>query len=1282
MKKYTEARNLLESKALNKEKKPIYATRKLSVGLVSCMLGIVLFAPSALAAEDHTELAQPIIEAKVEDSEKPEEGQKEEQKTPAKEAEAPAKEEVLDLSENQQPTPVSSANANQDANSANKTEADDQKHEQGQAESQNQPSADQPKADVKENKEEAEGPKPEAADKKPEDGQTPKQDDQKQEEESNKNAPLLSENEISDIRYKANNQKIGYFFSGKMIDALKDELAKVKADPKVNYEEAKARLINEAILKNVPDKEAPGTDRAVKNFNIKDADKLEAGMNVINVRGLKMETGQIIDVLVNDEVKGTFTQPKNVKASVKITISEPLKANEKVKAILKSKDGSSILAKTDEYTVKEAKPKLNEIHKNDLKMPTGEIWLEDYSAQRVNKDEEKEILEMVKNANESFKDKISSAKFTYGASQTTGSINVKYKDGSESGEIAANELKIKEVTEHSESPTIEETHIADGQITVTFTKNIEKGTKIGIVQQFKNGDDNNFCSQEDDTCSTGTCKADKSDPIWVTVESPTKTYTYKVDKDFLQLGQDFGVIVKEAHKFASCKRTRPTVKVPNVEVRNPRKLTQAEKDAIKEAVKKSYTREDGNSKLPIGTGGNEGIPAFIEVDDYGNVNIISGNDVEVTWDNEGHPTVQKNGDGTVKIEAGKESNVVKFEKEKILENKAPDAPEIKTDVDKGEITITPNKLDTDAKTIKVTYKNPDGEEKTVTATKGDNGKWLVPEGSDISVAPDSGVITLKFEKMKNKTNVSAIVTDEGGIANNDRDAKKSEDNDTPIRVKPKTPKVEVDNKTGEVTITPIEKKKDRVAKKMLVTYTPAEGTGETTVTFTRDSEGRWSVEGDTDFKVSEDGKKITIKNDKIKADTPIKAMTNDGDDTDLLKSDEGTQTVPDKTAPTPPTVAVDGESGNLTITPPTEKDTTTVDISYTGADNTVKTVKAKTDDNGTTWTIEGNTNGETIDPGTGVITIPRNNYTLGTEVNAKGIDKATNKSEDRKATPLEVSFDPNGGSAPQAGQETNKNQFFVLSLTFQLPECKFQAPSGKKFAGWDVNGVTKKVNDEITLTDTTVIKAKWESVEAPDKKDKSDSDIPDLSDLPDVDISTGESEDDKPNPAEDKKPDQAEEKKVEQPDQAKPNKPEAEKPSQPANEKPVEGKVSSEGKKKVVIPDKTVVKDLTKLSDGEREKIAEKIKEVNPTVSKVEVNERGQAVLHFVDGSQEIIDSDELTARERILDQSPVRVPRQDASKKMAGKNAKTGVESIGTIASTLSISVGALLASRKKKYK
>lgn len=678
-------------------------------------------------------------------------------------------------------------------------------------------------------------------------------------------------------------------------------------------------------LKNAPAQKAPGQDRAVRNFNIKDAEKLEAGMTVINVSGLGMKTGQIIEVLVNGVVKGTFTQQKSVKSTATITLSEALKEGDKVKAILKDSSGIQ-LAATDEYTAKKREPKKAEIYKDTLKMPEGEFWIEDPSANLVNNEEQAEAKKMFDEVNTEIAKEISSAKFSIVGTEKA-FYEVTYKDGSKSGKIQAQNLTIKQVTEFSAATNVKSLVVTDTKITGklvpqkkledgTFVpdKNgkIAEGTKvIAILKPFGNNNENkNYC--------TGKCSPDKnSSQLGEPTVNADGTFEISMQNGF-ELNQEVGLTVKEPHKFKACNSTTVEYVIPNVPVRDPKKLTPEEKEAIKKAIKEANTL-NGTSKLPDGTGANSAIGTIIEVADDGNVKIIGGNDVDVKWEN-GSPIVQKNDDGTVKLEMGKENKVVPVEKEKLLENKAPDAPTITTDVDKGEITITPNPLDTDAKKIEVKYTDPEGNQKTEIIEKenGENGKWKVPEGSKLTVDENTGVVTIKFENIKNKTNVDAKVTDEGGIANNDKDAKTSDNKSEQIKIYPKKPKITVDDKTGDVTITPVEK--DRVAKKMDITYVPLGSESPKTVTAEK-KDGKWIVPEDSDFMVSEDGKNITITNDKIKSDTQITAKTNDGDTSDILESEIENKNVLDKTAPNPPKVEVDTKTSNITITPPTDEDT-------------------------------------------------------------------------------------------------------------------------------------------------------------------------------------------------------------------------------------------------------------------------------------------------------------------------------------------------------------------------
>ena len=267
---------------------------------------------------------------------------------------------------------------------------------------------------------------------------------------------------------------------------------------------------------------------------------------------------------------------------------------------------------------------------------------------------------------------------------------------------------------------------------------------------------------------------------------------------------------------------------------------------------------------------------------------------------------------------------------------------------------------------------------------------------------------------------------------------------------------------------------------MEVTYTPIGEIDPKTVTFTRDNEGKWSVEGKTDFEVSQDGKTITLKNGKIKNNTNVTAKTNDADETDkLISYEEKVEKVKDKTAPNPPKVEVDKKTGSLTITPPRDKDTTSVTVTYKDKNGTEKTPKAKKGENGK-WTIENNTNGESVDQNTGMITLKKGSYKTGEEVKAFGNDDANNKSTDDNKTPVEVKFEANGGSKTMdasilaLGKENKpQGQSAVLPAVFELPECKFIPPVGKEFAGWKVGNDTKKAGDKIKVNANTSVKAIW-----------------------------------------------------------------------------------------------------------------------------------------------------------------------------------------------------------------
>lgn len=401
-----------------------------------------------------------------------------------------------------------------------------------------------------------------------------------------------------------------------------------------------------------------------------------------------------------------------------------------------------------------AEPSMNYNHKSDLRMPSGEIWIEQTSSNIVSEDERAEAIEMLKKSNPSIENDFNYKETEFSIDGTKHAYyEITYTDGSVSEKIEAINLAIKQVTETSQTPNVKQALVTDTEIVITFDENIKKGTKIGIIGTFTDGDDKLFCP--------GNCKVNKTTVTWITVDTEVNTVTYTVADNFFRFGKEFGIIVKEYRKFASCIKTAPKLKTPKVGVKDPRKITDEEKNKIADTIREANKTANGASKLPNGTSYDVmGIPAFIEVSDDGMVRVISPNDVEIKEFVNRNPVFAYNSDGTVKVKPGRENNVIHFDKpEELLSNLAPDTPKMENK--NKNIVITPNiEVDTDAKKVIVEYKGEDGSKKTITATKTDTG-WTVD--NDIAKVDENGVVTFPSKEVKSGTIVSAYVVDNGGL---------------------------------------------------------------------------------------------------------------------------------------------------------------------------------------------------------------------------------------------------------------------------------------------------------------------------------------------------------------------------------------------------------------------------------------------------------------------------------------------------------------------------------------
>lgn len=325
------------------------------------------------------------------------------------------------------------------------------------------------------------------------------------------------------------------------------------------------------------------------------------------------------------EEANTVIEPTNKTKEWVVNLQNELVAGQTVYVKQKCNDDMS-----DEVSA-EVKETLASKYKDTIKMPSGDFYLEQFSSNIISEDEKAEALQMLKDSNPSFSNEIESIEFSIkGIEENKRAYYiVKYTDNSKTEEIEASNLKIIKVTEHSIGYTLEPYNVVstmikgklDGEgpfdnIKVQFSSKLSEAAKA------------NFCKD-------GTCTIDKDSSNFQTIDVHPQTgeFSINVGENTLELDKVIGIVVKEKHKFATCNSSTPEIAIPKVDVKDPKKLKPEEKQAIVDAIRKANTTPGGISKLPDGTGDWAGTPAVIQVDDRGNVNIFSGNDVKGDWSN-------------------------------------------------------------------------------------------------------------------------------------------------------------------------------------------------------------------------------------------------------------------------------------------------------------------------------------------------------------------------------------------------------------------------------------------------------------------------------------------------------------------------------------------------------------------------------------------------------------------------------------------------------------------------
>ena len=441
-----------------------------------------------------------------------------------------------------------------------------------------------------------------------------------------------------------------------------------------------------------------------------------------------------------------------------------------------------------------------------------------------------------------------------------------------------------------------------------------------------------------------------------------------------------------------------------VAVKDKTNLSADEKAAIKEAVKKANpgltedqieVDKEGNvtvtkpGETPKTIGKDKtvsttiNLPALTEVADKTKLDDTEKGKVKaaVIAANSGltEDKIEVKADGTVVIKDadGKEtiipaSSVVK---ENTQTPGAPAAPTVKAN-DDGTVSVTPP-ADADLGSITIEYTDPQGNKKTVTATKNGNAWTFNPDDAGFTI-DGNGNIVIPKDQVKAGTDVSATAKNTGGQ----------------------------ESAPGKATV-------PTLADKYTPEYTEADGIVGTKSTITgpnfKDAQGQDTTKPEnTTFELGQGapqgaavdangtvtytptdadaGKTITI---------PVVVKYSDGS-TDTVNATLVVAAKEDKTPPAAPTISAE-EDGSVKVTPPTDADTKEVSVTYTptGATDPVTVTATK---EGGKWKLPQNApEGITIDENTGVITIPADKVADESDVKAKAKDNSNNESDEATA---------------------------------------------------------------------------------------------------------------------------------------------------------------------------------------------------------------------------------------------------------------------------------------------
>ena len=383
------------------------------------------------------------------------------------------------------------------------------------------------------------------------------------------------------------------------------------------------------------------------------------------------------------------------------------------------------------------------------------------------------------------------------------------------------------------------------------------------------------------------------------------------------------------------------------------------------------------------------------------------------------------------------------------------------------------------------------------------------------------------------------------------------------------------------------------------------------------------------------------------------------------------------------------DDGSVTVTPPTDKDVDVVQITYTDENNHEGTLAVTKDAKGQWKLPDGTDKSITIDPTTGVVTIPANQVKDGSEVKAiaqKGTEVSEEAKVNAKNNPVtKTDAEKNPAVAPEKTEVADKTALTPEEKAEVEKKVKEKNPKAEKVEVGNDGSVTLTYPDKSTntLTPEQTVTEKAGDTETDAKKNPAKDPV-----KTEVENKDKLTEEEKAKVVEEVKKANPEAKDVTVDDKGNVTLtyPDGSTNTLPA-EKTVTDKKATNPDKTIAdktnptVPSKTEVKDKNNLTDEEKDKVKKAIEDANkdkfPQGTKVEIGKDGTATITYPDGSVDIIKGNDLVIQKAKAGASG-SINRVNSSN--TGKNVKTGVGSSATILATLAAAVSGLFASKKRK--